>query len=81
MSHLGGGEFSWNKRAFNLPPLVLLCGSAIYTKGLPEQAVGWFPLRFGIGSIEDKSTEFSCTIAFSIEGYGNEDKSLYKMSW
>ena len=28
--------------------------------GLPEQAVGWFPLRFGL-VVEDKPTEFSCT--------------------
>ena len=27
--------------------------------GLPEQAVGWFPLRFGL-VVEDKPTEFSC---------------------
>ena len=26
--------------------------------GLPEQAVGWFPLRFGL-VVEDKPTEFS----------------------
>ena len=30
--------------------------------GLPEQAIGWLPLRFGIGggSPDDKPTEFSC---------------------
>ena len=39
----------------NLPPLVLksrhLSGSAScwVDIGLPEQAVGWFPPRFGIG--------------------------------
>ena len=43
------------KELFNLPPLVLearhLSGSAFcwVDIGLPEQAVGWFPLRFGIG--------------------------------
>ena len=37
-----------------LPPLVIkawhLSGSAFAGLGLPEQAMGWFPLRFGIGS-------------------------------
>ena len=28
---------------------------------LPEQAMGWLPLRFGIGSEKHKPTEFSCT--------------------
>ena len=30
--------------------------------GLPEQVIGWLPLRFGIGggSPDDKPTEFSC---------------------
>ena len=29
--------------------------------GLPEQAVRWFPLRFGL-VVEDKPTEFSCSV-------------------
>ena len=44
------------KELLNLPPLVLkarhlkwLC--LLLGLGLPEQAMGWFSLRFGIGSI------------------------------
>ena len=33
--------------------------------GLPEQAVGWFPLRFGL-VVEDKPTEFSCKYAIIV---------------
>ena len=44
------------KELLNLPPLVLkarhlgkwLC--LLLGLGLPEQAIGWLPLRFGIGS-------------------------------
>ena len=31
------------------------------TLGLPEQATGWLPLRFGIGSVRYKPTELSWT--------------------
>ena len=47
--------FPWDKRAFNLSPLVLkarhLSGSVFcwIDIGLPEKAVVWFPRRFGIG--------------------------------
>ena len=54
MSHSGGSHGM--KELLNLPPLVLkardLSGSACLLLGLgfPEQAMGWLPLRFGIGS-------------------------------
>ena len=53
------------KELFNLPPLVLkarhLSGSAfcLIDIGLPEQAVGGFPLGLGLG-VEDRPTELSC---------------------
>ena len=57
------------KELFSLPPLVLkarhLSGSAFYLidilLGLPEQAVGGFPLGLGL-VIEDRPTEFSWTL-------------------
>ena len=56
------------KEFFNLPPLVLkarhLNGSAfcLIDIGLPEQAVGGFPLGLGL-VVEDRPTEFSCLFA------------------
>ena len=58
------GEFPWDRRAFNLPPLVLkarhLNGSAFcwIDMGLPEQAVGGFPLGLGL-VVEDRPTGIS----------------------
>ena len=54
------------KELFNLPPLVLkarhLSGSAfcLIDIGLPEQAVGGFPLGLGL-VVEDRPTELSYT--------------------
>ena len=59
-----GWESSCGTRElFNLLPLVLKARHLIVRDsgfsglGLPEQAMGWFPLWFGI---EDKLTELSC---------------------
>ena len=53
----------------NLPPPVFKARHLLLTKwlclllglGLPEQAMGWLPLRFGIGS-KDKPAKFACTL-------------------
>jgi hypothetical protein len=53
---------------------------------LPEQAMGWLPLRFGI--VEDKPTKFSCTFIVCLQvvfiDYGNVEwvhtDSLCKLS-
>ena len=60
---MGRESFHGTKELFNLPPLVLkarhLCGSAFCLNYVClEQAVGWFPLRFGL-VVEDKPTKFS----------------------
>ena len=55
------------KELFNLPPLVLkarhLSGSAfcLIDIGLPEQAVGGFPLGSGL-VVEDRPSELSCAV-------------------
>ena len=62
------------KRAFNLPPLVLkvrhLSSSTFcwVNIGLPEQALGWFPLGLGL-VMEDRPTELSCML-FSLFSLG-----------
>ena len=38
---------------------IYLSRTSMRGSGLPEQAIGWLPLRFEIGIEEDKPTEFS----------------------
>ena len=56
---MGRESFHGTKELFNLPPLVLKARHLLLKLDLPEQALGWFPLRFGL-VVEDKPTEFSC---------------------
>ena len=62
------------KELINLPPLVLkarhLSGSAFYLIdiGLPEQAVGGFPLGLEL-VVEDRPSELSCTVYVYIYMY------------
>ena len=48
--------------------------------GLPEQAVGWFPLRFGL-VVEDKPTEFSSTVFLLKIRHGNNNIALASLKF